>query len=60
MTDMMIQRPYKCDIDIAFPSNKHAVDAKNVLSVDQEIGDKADKTFQILEDSANNNNILRV
>ena len=61
MTEM-IQRPYKCDIDITFPSNKHAMDAKNVLSVDQEIGDKAEKTFEILQNSTDEtkNNILRV
>uniref|UniRef100_A0A7S2SBC7 Uncharacterized protein n=1 Tax=Eucampia antarctica TaxID=49252 RepID=A0A7S2SBC7_9STRA len=56
-------RQYKCDIDIALPSTAHAYRAKDVLSVDQEIGDKAIKTFRILSRSIEggcDTNMLRV
>jgi hypothetical protein len=45
---------YKCSIDIQFPSPLHAQNALDVLSVDEEIGDKVSKSF------STNENLLSV
>lgn len=41
---------YKCSIDIEFPSSKYAQNALDVLSVDEEIGQRITKSF-LLKDS---------
>ncbi len=46
-----LQRPYKCEIDIAFPSDLFCRYTRDVLSVDEEIsGDKVVKSFSIIHD----------
>jgi len=40
---------YKCSIDIQFPSPLHAQYALDVLSVDEEIGEKVSKSFELHE-----------
>lgn len=39
--------PYQCEVELRFPSNHVAQMAKDVLSVDEEVGDKTWKTFSI-------------
>ena len=46
-----IQRPYKCTIHIALPSNQYAQHLKDVISVDQEISNKVIKSFAIVNAS---------
>jgi len=46
--------PYQCEIQINFPSLEVALMAKDVLSVDDEVGNKTWKTFSI---SSKNQNI---
>jgi len=46
-----IQRPYKCTIHIALPSNQYAQHLKDVISVDQEISNKVVKSFAIVSAS---------
>ncbi len=47
-TDVLL-RPYKCEIDIAFPSVLFCRYTRYVLSVDEEIsGDKVVKSFSII------------
>ena len=46
-----IQRPYKCTIHIALPSNQYAQHLKDVISVDQEISNKVIKSFAIVSAS---------
>jgi len=48
-----IQRPYKCTIHIALPSNQYAQHLKDVISVDQEISNKVVKSFAIVSASSN-------
>ena len=43
-----IQRPYKCTVQLALPSNQYAQHLKDVISVDQEISNKVVKTFSIV------------
>jgi len=47
-----IQRPYKCTIHIALPSNQYAQHLKDVISVDQEISNKVVKSFAIVSSSS--------
>ena len=49
--DDNIQRPYKCTIHIALPSNQYAQHLKDVISVDQEISNKVVKSFAIVSAS---------
>ncbi len=42
---------YKCSINIQFPTPHLAQSAMEVLSVDEEIGDKVTKDFQVQEHS---------
>lgn len=56
---IIIQRPYKCTVHIALPSNIYAQHLKDVISVDQEISNKVVKSFTIVNDgisSLNNDN----
>ena len=46
-----IQRPYKCTVHIALPSNQYAQHLKDVISVDQEISNKVVKSFAIVSAS---------
>ena len=46
-----IQRPYKCTIHIALPSNQYAQHLNDVISVDQEISNKVVKSFAIVSAS---------
>ena len=46
-----IQRPYKCTIHIALPSNQYVQHLKDVTSVDQEISNKVVKSFAIVSAS---------
>jgi len=39
--------PYKCEIEVTFPSPVQARRAKSVLEVDGELGDKVIKTFSL-------------
>jgi hypothetical protein len=58
-----LQRPYKCEIDIAFPSELFCKYTKDVLSVDEEInGEKVVKTFSLVSSNQHDGklNILRV
>ena len=50
-SDDNIQRPYKCTIHIALPSNQYAQHLKDVISVDQEISNKVVKSFAIVNAS---------
>ena len=52
MTADSIDRPYKCQVDIALPSNIYAQHLKDVLSVDGELGDKIVKSFSVESASA--------
>mmetsp|Transcript_13092 Transcript_13092/g.22261 ORF Transcript_13092/g.22261 Transcript_13092/m.22261 type:complete len:135 (-) Transcript_13092:63-467(-) len=54
--------PYKCQIDIALPSESCAMNVKSVLEVDQEIGDRVKKSFTLTPDSdhPSSNRVLRV
>ena len=38
---------YCCEIDVTFPTPRHAQQVMRVLQVDQEIGDRATKTFSL-------------
>ena len=49
--DDNIQRPYKCTIHIALPSNQYAQHLKDVISVDREISNKVVKSFAIVSAS---------
>ena len=40
-------QPYKCSIEIKFPSALHAKNAKEVLEVDREIGDRVTKSLRV-------------
>jgi hypothetical protein len=42
---MSADKEYKCSIEIKFPTDLHAQHAMEVLSVDQEIGDRVIKTL---------------
>ena len=44
----MMQRPYKCTVQLALPSNQYAQHLKDVISVDKEISDKVVKSFSIV------------
>lgn len=50
-SDGNIQRPYKCTIHIALPSNQYAQHLKDVISVDKEISNKVVKSFAIVSAS---------
>ena len=56
-SDDNIQRPYKCTIHIALPSNQYAQHLKDVISVDQEISNKVVKSFAIVNASDINGRI---
>ena len=45
---MIVQRPYKCTVHMALPSNIYAQHLKDVISVDQEISNKVVKSFTIV------------
>lgn len=40
--------PYACDIDVSFPTAASATRTKNVLIVDQELGNRVVKTMDVL------------
>mmetsp|Transcript_28733 Transcript_28733/g.52516 ORF Transcript_28733/g.52516 Transcript_28733/m.52516 type:complete len:111 (-) Transcript_28733:399-731(-) len=40
--------PYKCEVDITFPTARHAKTCMDVLSVDDEIGDRVVKSFELV------------
>jgi len=42
-------KPYKCEIDITFPTKQHAQQCMDVLSVDDEIGDRVYKSFSVID-----------
>ena len=42
------RRPYKCQVDVKFPSQTQAKRAVEVISVDGELGDKVVKTFSLV------------
>ena len=44
----IINRPYKCTVEITFPSKIDAQRAMDVLSVDNEVGERAVKFFTLL------------
>lgn len=46
-----INRPYKCTVHIALPSNQYAQHLKDVMSVDQEISNKVVKSFAVVHTS---------
>jgi hypothetical protein len=37
-------------VDIRFPTAQHAKDTMRVMEVDQELGDRVIKTFQLVDD----------
>jgi len=41
------KKMYQCQIDITFPTPQHALQAKEVLEVDRELGDQITKSFQV-------------
>mmetsp|Transcript_59750 Transcript_59750/g.177056 ORF Transcript_59750/g.177056 Transcript_59750/m.177056 type:complete len:124 (-) Transcript_59750:614-985(-) len=45
-------RPYKCRVDVTFPTALHAKRASEVLSVDNEIGDKTARSFSLISAAA--------
>jgi hypothetical protein len=42
--------PYACELDIRFPTAQHAKDTMRVMEVDQELGDRVVKTFQLVDE----------
>ena len=46
-TSKPISRPYQCQVDITFPSSVDAERAYQVLSVDDEIGNRITKDYSI-------------
>ena len=44
--------PYKCTVDIAFPTEREAEIVKNVMDVDQEIGDRVQRQLSIADGPA--------
>jgi len=62
-TSMEDYRPYKCQMDIAFPSALDSKRAMDVLSVDEEIsGDRVVKTYSVISSGGDGGekNVLRV
>lgn len=43
----MTSFPYTCDLEISFPTARHAEIVKRSLEVDRELGDRVTKTFTI-------------
>ncbi|KAL7574584.1 hypothetical protein ACA910_015934 [Epithemia clementina (nom. ined.)] len=39
--------PYCCDIDVTFPTSRHAEQTMQVMRVDKELGDKVVKSFSL-------------
>ena len=48
MVTTVIEFPYSCEIDIAFPTTRHAEQAMKVMEVDKEIGKRATKSFCLI------------
>jgi hypothetical protein len=46
--EVIIDRAYKCKVDLALPSPIYAQYLKDVLSVDGELGNKITKSFSIV------------
>lgn len=40
--------PYTCELDVTFPTNESASRTKEVMCVDEEIGNRVEKTLEIL------------
>eukprot|EP00527_Entomoneis_sp_CCMP2396_P001754 CAMPEP_0198148444 /NCGR_PEP_ID=MMETSP1443-20131203/41434_1 /TAXON_ID=186043 /ORGANISM="Entomoneis sp., Strain CCMP2396" /LENGTH=102 /DNA_ID=CAMNT_0043813131 /DNA_START=24 /DNA_END=332 /DNA_ORIENTATION=+ len=49
--------PYACDIEIAFPTPRHAEQSMRIMQVDEEIGDRVQKSFSLVGDE---NEIVRI
>jgi hypothetical protein len=49
------EKPYQCQINVQFPTARHALHAKEVLEVDREIGNESMKSFQVV--SCNNDGV---
>ena len=43
-----VQRPYKCAVNLALPSNQYANHLKDVISVDKEISNKVVKSYSVV------------
>jgi len=41
--------PYICQVDIAFPTAEHAENTKKVMEVDEEIGDRVQREFSLVQ-----------
>ena len=39
--------PYKCDLEISFPTARHAETVMKALEVDQDVGDRVTKSFSL-------------
>ena len=51
VTSLTDPRPYKCEVDVEFPTVSHARRARDVLSVDKEIGDRTVRTLTLVSTS---------
>mmetsp|Transcript_28377 Transcript_28377/g.66392 ORF Transcript_28377/g.66392 Transcript_28377/m.66392 type:complete len:341 (+) Transcript_28377:74-1096(+) len=49
--------PYACEIEVTFPTPRHAEQTQRVMEVDQEIGDRVRKSFSLCGDDKN---VLRI
>mmetsp|Transcript_31075 Transcript_31075/g.46328 ORF Transcript_31075/g.46328 Transcript_31075/m.46328 type:complete len:102 (-) Transcript_31075:572-877(-) len=63
-SNITTDKTYKCEIDITFPSSKIASQIRDVINVDDEIGDKVIRTLSVVSSSSNDttgeSNALRV
>ena len=48
--------PYCCHVDVAFPTAQHAQQTMRVMQVDEEIGERVQKSFALLKNNDNDNN----
>jgi hypothetical protein len=57
----MMEYPYACEIDITFPTALIAEQARDVMQVDKELGDRVTKSFSLLHsDGGAKSSILRM
>jgi hypothetical protein len=49
--------PYTCELDVTFPTDESAIQTKEVMEVDDEVGNRVVKTLEILDEDSK---IMRV
>ena len=55
--DRIMYRPYKCEVDVQFPTAIDAKRACEVLSVDDEIGNRVTKQFSICSATSDSSDV---